>query len=78
MRNQSTTAFKCHYLCSYVVYLVLSSSRATHLAVPAPSAQPKVIKKRFSGSLENQSFLRATGQLIKIGIMLSEYQALVW
>lgn len=38
-------------------------ARAAHLAVPAPSAQPKIIRGRFSGSLEDQSYLCATDQL---------------
>lgn len=64
------------YLCSYIVYLGLLSSRTTHLAVPAPSAPPEVIRERVSGSLEDQSDLRATDQLIKIVIAPSGYLAL--
>lgn len=48
-RNQSITTVQYLYLCLYIVCL-LSSSRAAHLAVPAPSAQPKVIRERFSWS----------------------------
>lgn len=60
------------------MYLGLFSSRATHLAVPAPFANPKVIRKRFSGPWKiSSTFVPQILKLIKIGIMRSDYQACV-
>lgn len=52
-------------------------ARAAHLAVPAPSDLPKVIRERISGSF-GRSALFATDRLIKTRSCCQDYQAPLW
>ncbi|CAJ1083320.1 Hypothetical predicted protein [Xyrichtys novacula] len=46
-------------------------ARTTHLAVPASSSRPEIIRERFFRSLADQLGIHAADHLLRIEIMMS-------